>query len=62
MQIAFFVAVQILENAQNDKGSLSPEMSQFTVVGAVKVAVRGSSLTSSGLGSSKSRQSTFNHS
>jgi len=53
-KIAFFVAVQIAENAKNDGESLSPEMRQFTVVGAVKVAVRGSSLTSSGLGSSRS--------
>lgn len=52
VQIAFFVGVHMEESSNNQGGhGLSPEMRQLSTVGAVKIAVRGSSM---GAGSSKS--------
>lgn len=52
VQIAYFVGVQIEEGCKrHDRHGLSPEMRQLSVVGAVKVAVRSSSMCA---GSSKS--------
>ncbi|GLT36984.1 hypothetical protein SLA2020_113280 [Shorea laevis] len=51
-KIAFFMGVQIEEGGKNQDGhGLSPERRQLSAVGAVKVAVRGSSM---GAGCSKS--------
>ncbi|KAL4278448.1 hypothetical protein GQ457_03G012140 [Hibiscus cannabinus] len=51
-KIAYFVGVQIDEECKNtDRHGLSPEMRQLSTVGAVKVAVRSSSMAA---GSSKS--------
>nr|AML77328.1 putative LOV domain-containing protein [Loropetalum chinense] len=51
-KIAYFVEVQIEEGCKNqERQVLSPEMRQRSVVGAVRVAVRGSSM---GAGTSKS--------
>nr|AML78371.1 putative LOV domain-containing protein [Ailanthus altissimus] len=51
-KIAYFAGVQIEEGCNNqDRYGLSPEMRQLSAIGAIKVAVRSSSL---GAGSSKS--------
>ncbi|KAK4261178.1 hypothetical protein QN277_004215 [Acacia crassicarpa] len=52
-KIAYFVGVQIEEGCENKQGrqGLSPDKIQLSVVGAVRIAVRGSSLIA---GSSKS--------
>ncbi|KAI9111729.1 hypothetical protein K1719_017419 [Acacia pycnantha] len=52
-KIAYFVGVQIEEGSENKQGrqGLSPDKIQLSVVGAVRIAVRASSLTA---GSSKS--------
>lgn len=44
VQVAFYVGVQIDEGSKNDDKGLSPEMRQLGAVGAVKVAVRSSSM------------------
>lgn len=49
VQVAFYVGVQIDEGSKDDHRGLSPEMRQLGAVGAVKVAVRSSSM---GVGSS----------
>lgn len=51
-QLAYFVGVQIEGgyNNKQERQGFSPDMRQLSVVGAVKVAVRSSSLTA---GSSK---------
>lgn len=49
VQIAFYVGVQIDEGSKDDHRGLSQEMRQLGAVGAVKVAVRSSSM---GVGSS----------
>eukprot|EP00268_Persea_americana_P026205 TRINITY_DN255_c1_g1_i6.p3 TRINITY_DN255_c1_g1~~TRINITY_DN255_c1_g1_i6.p3 ORF type:complete len:132 (+),score=26.49 TRINITY_DN255_c1_g1_i6:1319-1714(+) len=48
-KVAFYVGVQIDEDSKDDHRGLSPEMRQLGAVGAVKVAVRSSSM---GVGSS----------
>lgn len=48
VQIAYFVGVQMEEGCKKQDGhGLSPEMRQLSVVGAVKVAVRSSSMSAS---------------
>nr|AML77403.1 putative LOV domain-containing protein [Quassia amara] len=45
-KIAFFAGVQIEEGCKSqDQHGLSPEMRQLSVIGAIKVAVRSSSLS-----------------
>ncbi|XP_057777102.1 protein TWIN LOV 1 [Salvia miltiorrhiza] len=47
-KVAFFVGIQIDDRCRNDeRHGLSPEMRQLSVVGAVKVAVRGLSMGAS---------------
>nr|AML77890.1 putative LOV domain-containing protein [Phyla dulcis] len=47
-KVAFFVGIQIEDSCKNQETcGLRPEMRQLSVVGAVKVAVRGSSMGSS---------------
>ncbi|KAG6426313.1 hypothetical protein SASPL_110535 [Salvia splendens] len=47
-KVAFFVGIQIDDRCNNDnRHGLSPEMRQLSVVGAVKVAVRGLSMGAS---------------
>ncbi|KAG6399974.1 hypothetical protein SASPL_141462 [Salvia splendens] len=47
-KVAFFVGIQIDDRCKNDeRHRLSPEMRQLSVVGAVKVAVRGLSMGAS---------------
>ncbi|XWS64309.1 hypothetical protein CRYUN_Cryun06bG0175300 [Craigia yunnanensis] len=54
-KIAYFVGVQREEDCNNrDRHGLSPEMRQLSAVGAVKVAVRSSSMGVGSAGSSKS--------
>lgn len=51
VQVAYFVKVQIEEGRKNeDRHGLRPEMRQLSVVGAIKVAVRSTSMNA---GSSK---------
>ena len=53
--ICYFVGVQIEEDCKKqDRHGLSPEMRQLSAVGAVKVAVRSSSMGVGPAGSSKS--------
>lgn len=52
VQIAYFVGVQMEEGCKNqEEHRMSPEMKQLSAVGAVKVAVRSSSMVA---GSSRS--------